>query len=290
MAGREKHHQRAAPETPEAICTVEVGWGIILLFVAANSAVLVLLPFARLSEAGMFLRGANWWENLNLFGVLLGTSLFVALGVARMRPTDLGLRWDKALQAVLVTLASWCVMQAWPYLASGSAEIARTWYDPGRLATVRWALVMFLATALWEELAFRGFLLPQVYLKLRGPHVVRFWAALILSQLVFAAAHIPAHIMIRHLSALPLLHMVLLQGFAGLLLGLLYFRTRNLWVCVGIHGLANAPTPLFGGAMTWELPLVLILLGWPWLTHRRRGRGLAPIVTTNSTPPVPTLT
>ena len=101
-------------------------------------------------------------------------------------------------------------------------------------------------TALWEETAFRGFLLPQLYLKLSGHRWVRLWGALLLSQIVFAAAHIPAHVMIRHLTGLPLLRMLLLQGFAGILLGLLYLRTRNLWIAIGIC--------LVAAALAWLLP------------------------------------
>ena len=136
---------------------------------------------------------------------------------------------------------------------------------------------MFAATAMWEELAFRGFLLPQLYLKLPGQHWARLWGALLLSQIVFACAHIPAHIMLRHLWGSALLQMLALQGFAGVLLGLLYFRTRNLWIAIGIHGLANAPTPLTGGALGWELPLVFLIAAWPWLVRRPYQRGFAAV-------------
>jgi len=157
--------------------------------------------------------------------------------------------------------------------------VARTWTTRGVQGTLIWAAVMFLGAALYEEIAFRGFLFPQLYLKFRGSHRVRFWAALLVSQFLFAISHIPAHIMIRHLSGSTLWTQVILQGVAGVMLLLLYLRTRNLWISAGIHGLANAPTPLFEGAMGWEYFLIALLVAWPWIARRPTQRGLAKVET-----------
>lgn len=267
-----------APTVREPIRTKEVGWLTLLTFVGATAALLVLVPLLREVPLGALLRGPSWWENLNLFVLLLIVTVGgVAFLMGRLRPAHVGLRGRKLIEGIAVTLLAWSAMQAWPFIASGTAEYSLTWSDPGVLATLRWTAVMFLATALWEEVAFRGFLLPQLYLKIAGHRWLRLWGALILSQIIFAAAHAPAHIMLRDLSGGPLLQMLLLQGFAGLLLGLLYLRTRNLWIAVGIHGLANAPTPAFGGALGWEIPLLLILIAWPWIRRRPQARGFATV-------------
>jgi membrane protease YdiL (CAAX protease family) len=253
-----------------------VGWGSLLLFVGATAALLLLVPLARTTEAGSVLRGLAWWENLNLFAILLIVTVGgIAIGLARLKPSDLGLVRGKLLEGIIVVLAAWGAMQLWPLVASGSAEVATAWTDPGIATTLRWAAVMFLATALYEEIAFRGFLLPQIYLKVRGSHRTKLAVALLGSQLVFAAAHIPAHIMIRQLSGGPLLQMLTLQVVAGIMLAILYLRTRNLWIAVGFHGLANAPTPLFGGALGWEIPLLVLLVAWPIIMRRPLQRGLA---------------
>lgn len=259
--------------------SARASWAILLTFVAATTAILLTVPLVRRVGPGSFLAGPAWWENLNLFAILLLVTIGgVVRGLGGLALPDLGFRRDKLLEGIVVTLAVWAAMQLWPFVASGSAELARTWSDPGIGPTLRWAAVMFLFTALWEELAFRGFLLPQLYLRLPGAHWLRLWAALLLSQVIFASAHIPAHVILRHLSGGALLQMLVLQGFAGLLLGLLYLRTRNLWIPVGIHGLANAPTPLVGGALGWEFPLILLIVAWPWIARRPRHRGFARVV------------
>ncbi len=269
----------------EAIVTREAGWPVLLVFVAATAVLLLLIPLLRTVPSFSVLGGPAWWENLSLFAsLLLVTVGGVVFMMGRLRPADVGLRGSRLVEGLVVTLLIWCVMQAWPYIASGNAEYARAWTSSGLFPVLRWTAVMFLATALWEEIAFRGFLLPQLYLKLPGHHRVRFWGSLILSQIVFAVAHIPAHLLVRGLDGGQLLQMFLLQGLAGLLLGLVYLRTRNLWIAVGIHGLANAPTPLFGGALGWEIPLVLILIAWPWIRRRPAARGFARIERSSQAP------
>jgi membrane protease YdiL (CAAX protease family) len=152
---------------------------------------------------------------------------------------------------------------------------AQTWTTNGWQGTLLWTAVMFLGAALYEEIAFRGFLYPQLYLKFRGSHRVRFWTALLVSQLLFAIGHVPAHLMIRHLSGRGLWTTVILQGLIGVVLLLLYLRTRNLWISVGIHGLVNAPTPLLEGTIGPAVFLVVLLTGWPWIVRRSQERGLA---------------
>jgi len=149
---------------------------------------------------------------------------------------------------------------------------------------LRWTAVMFLAVATYEEIAFRGFVFPQLYLKAGGSHWVRFVIALVASQIIFAIAHIPAHITVRHLTGALLFKAVALQVGAGVMLLLLYLRTRNLWIPIGFHGLANAPTPLFAGSMSWEIALLTVLVAWPWLTRRPYQRGLARVERVSENP------
>ncbi len=261
----------------EPIRTRETRWQIVLLFLAVSSAFLVLIPLVRDREPfAAVLGGRIWWENLNLFLILLVFCVGgVVFGLGRLRPREVGLEPRKLLEGIIVTAAAWALMQAWPYVASGTATVHQSWDTVGAWPIVRWALVMFLVTALYEEVAFRGFLYPQLYLKLNGSHRARLVAAAIVSQLLFAASHIPAHIMVRDMSGMPLLRVVALQGLAGMMLLALYLRTRNLWIAIGIHGLANAPTSLYPGALQWEMVLIPLVLVWPWLTRRPYHRGFA---------------
>lgn len=271
----------------EPIRTREVGWPVLLLFAGVSAAVILLFPQAQRVEGfGRFLRGLAWWQNLNLFGSLLIFAVGgVVFGVGRLRPRDLNLGARRLLEAAVVIVPAWAIMQLWPLVATGNAVVDPFWTTIGVARMLRWAAVMFLVVAMYEEIAFRGFLFPQLYLKVRGSHPVRFWTALVASQMLFAIAHIPAHIAFRHLSGVLLLKEVAFQAVAGVMLLLLYLRTRNLWIPVGFHGLANAPTPLFAGSMSSKILLLTVLVAWPWLTRRPHQRGLARVERVSEDPP-----
>ena len=102
-------------------------------------------------------------------------------------------------------------------------------------------------------------------------------AALLVSQCLFAVAHIPAHILVRHMAARQITMTVIAQGFAGVMLAVLYLRTRNLWIAMGMHALVNAPTSLFTAQMPAETFLVLLVIAWPWLVRNPRQRGFGAV-------------
>jgi membrane protease YdiL (CAAX protease family) len=274
------------PIVREPIRTRAVGWPVLLLFLGVSAAVILLFPVAKRAEPfGRILRGLAWWENLILFGTLLVVAVGgVIFGVGRLRARDLSLGGRKLLEGAIVTVAAWAIMQLWPVVATGHPVIDRLWTAPGPLSMLRWTAVMFLAVAVYEEIAFRGFVFPQLYLKAGGSHWVRFVIALVASQIIFAIVHIPVHITVRHLTGALLFRTVALQAVAGVMLVLLYLRTRNLWIPIGFHGLANAPTPLFAGSMSWEIALLTLLVAWPWLTRRPYERGLARVERVSENP------
>jgi membrane protease YdiL (CAAX protease family) len=265
----------------DPIRTREVNWLVIALFLGVSSGLLVLVSVLRhFPPLRQILAGPSWRSNLLVFAVLLIVAVFgVIFGLGRLRPTDVGLRRDKFREGVMVTVAVWSLMQiieiVGDVVTSGPVTIAPSWTRNGIGSTLAWTGVMFLGTALYEEIAYRGFLFPQLYLKIRGTHHARLWIALILSQAVFAASHIPAHVALRNLSGSALWTTVVLQGIIGALLVLLYLRTRNLWISIGIHGLANAPTPLVAGASGFETFLIILVIGWPWIARRPQHRGFA---------------
>jgi membrane protease YdiL (CAAX protease family) len=267
--------------TPDPIRTRVVGWRTIAFFVGVSVGLLtLLLAIRRAGPLGNILAGPAWRVNLFIFSALLLVAIAgVLFGIGRLRPADLGLRRDKLVEGLVVTLGVWLLMQVIAAVSAaattGAIVIAPSWIRNGIGPTLMWTAVMFLGPALYEEIAFRGFLFPQLYLKLRGSHRARLWTALLVSQALFAIGHIPAHIALRNLSGSALWTQVVLQGVVGVLLVLLYLRTRNLWIAVGIHGLANAPTSLIAGAWGWETFLIILVVGWPWLARRPQHRALA---------------
>ena len=266
--------------TRDPIRTREVGWPIIVAFVGATTGLeLLLLIIQRAAVLGSLLAGAAWKGNLFFFATLLLVAVCgILFGLGRLRPPDVGVVRSKLPEGILVTSAVWLLDQtiaAVSAILTTPTTIAHTWTTNGWQGTLLWTAVMFLGAALYEEIAFRGFLFPQLYLKFRGSHRVRLWTAVFVSQFLFAIGHVPAHLMIRHLSGRGLWTTVILQGLIGVVLLLLYLRTRNLWITVGIHGLVNAPTPLLVGTVGSAPFLIALLIGWPWIVRRSQQRGLA---------------
>ena len=129
--------------------------------------------------------------------------------------------------------------------------------------------------AFLEEGLFRGVLLRQFQRR------YRFWAANTLQAGLFGVWH----------AVWPLKALALRSGpeasteqpggavfglaVLGVLLALLYLRTRNLLLVVGVHALINTPTLLVASPVSHEiveLLAVLLLLAWPWLWRARKRR------------------
>jgi uncharacterized protein len=265
------------------IRTREVGWPTIGLFLGLTFTVLILFPLALRSGSMARVILPPWLENLVPFGTLLILGVGgVLVGVGKLRGRDLGLGRRALARAALTVAVVWLAIQGlaaiMALVTTGALSLDDRWIRPGVGPTLLWATVMFLGTALFEEIAFRGFLYPQLVLKLRrrmSSELRVAWLAGLVSQVVFAASHLPGHLIIRELPGGALWTQVVFQGIAGALLLLLYLRTRNLWIVVGLHGLANAPTPLVPGTISWEIPLLVLLVAWPWLARKSEHRGFA---------------
>ncbi|MBC5993205.1 CPBP family intramembrane glutamic endopeptidase [Pontibacter cellulosilyticus] len=98
-----------------------------------------------------------------------------------------------------------------------------------------------------EELLCRAYLIPQGYLLLQKKikyKVVALLAAVILTQLIFALAHLPAELFRFEKS---LASIVSNQGqlfMSGLILSLVYLRTRNVVFVAVFHALMNYKLPI----------------------------------------------
>jgi membrane protease YdiL (CAAX protease family) len=258
---------------------------MLAMYVVGSSAFIVLVVALEQTRPLRTLLGRSVIaENAFFFAaqllVLVGGFLF---GIARLRPSDVGLIARKLPQGIVVTILTWIAIQTsaaiFGYAMGTPPALAPHWTSGRAGPTLLWAVVMLLGAGLFEETVNRAFLYPQLYLRLRGSHRIRIAAALLASQCIFALQHIPAHVFVRHLSAREMTVTVLAQGLVGAMLALLYLRTRNLWISIGFHGLANAPTFLFTESMGWENMLVLLVIAWPWLVRNPRHRGFAAIDT-----------
>ncbi len=209
--------------------------------------------------------------NLGLLAVGVGV---VLMGMGRLAPAEFGLSPRTLPLALSATAAIWLVAQA--ILAISSLAIGGTlapnplWARAGISAILGFLIGQLFGNALFEEIAYRGVLLPQLRLKLgrslslspRGALL----AALVASQLLFALVHIPNRLA-RGADAITLPMALLVPFVLGLLFAVLYLRTGNLWIAVGIHALLNAPTALFAAPIEAWLVIAgistLLVAVWP---------------------------
>jgi membrane protease YdiL (CAAX protease family) len=207
----------------------------------------------------------------------------VIFGVGRLRGADVGWRPRAILPGFLITLGFWAALHVGLAVAltidQGEYRWHSAWTQPGPSVVLGWLLAQLLGNALAEETMFRGFLLPQLYLKTsrhcrRG---VALTLALLGSQLFFALCHLPNRIFEQGRAGPDLFwDQLWLVGY-GLLYAAVYLLTRTLFAAVGVHALANTPTPLVqapGGMIShvWQaLSLLLVIAGL--LARKRRARG-----------------
>ncbi len=182
--------------------------------------------------------------NLAIGAATIG--ILAVFGKQRLRDLGLGGRIGPA---IAFTAAIWIGVNLLEALAAMKAGNLR--FDPAwsarPLGVVGQWLGTTLGTALLEEVLFRGLLMRQIALRLGrigAGRSVSLILAIILSQAAFAAMHLPV---------LPGLDASALTGLfvAGVALALLYCVTGNLLICIGLHGLADAPSLLV--ADRWDL-------------------------------------
>lgn len=239
--------------------------------------------FRPLASATGGLLTGSLLVNLVFLGVLVGA---IVLRYGRLRLYDLGLIFRHVPIGLSCTVGIWGAAQAIHLIAGlvtyGTVSINVDWANPGFMLGM--VLTQIFGNALFEEIAYRGFLFPQLYLRvahLRAQPWRRLGIALIASQGLFALSHIPNRIYLGMTAGEIALDLLLLFGL-GILYTLIYLRTDNLFIVVGIHALGNAPTTLFktapalsgdGASILIYTLVIAVFFGVPLLrAHRERIR------------------
>ena len=94
-------------------------------------------------------------------------------------------------------------------------------------------LVVLVISASYEEILFRGYVFQSL---IEGSN---FWIALGIFSLLFGSAHISNPEVTVFTLAVTV--------FAGIFLGVMYYRSRALWMCIGVHFMWNwTMAPVFG--------------------------------------------
>ncbi len=125
----------------------------------------------------------------------------------------------------LVILVSWVNQQLWQGQGGSNPilQIALEGKDPVALAI--FCFTASIAAPLYEEVMFRGFLLPSL------TRYLPVWGAIVLSGFVFAVAHLNVS------EILPL-------AVLGIVMGFVYTRSRSLLASMLLHSLWNSGTLL----------------------------------------------
>lgn len=207
--------------------------------------------FRPLAAATGGLVSGSLLVNMLLLALLVG---IVILRRGRLRLYDIGVIAHHLPAGILFTLSFWGAAQAIHAVSGllhyGEVRISPVWESLGLNFMIGQILAQLIGNALFEEIAYRGFLFPQIYLKaeeqIRHPWR-RLLTALVLSQAAFALAHIPNRIYRGMTPEMIALDLGLLFVW-GVCYTIMYWRTDNLFVVVGAHTMGNAPTTLFATA------------------------------------------
>jgi uncharacterized protein len=175
----------------------------------------------------------------------------VCLRFGKLRPYDIGWIPAHLRTGIIFTLALWAAAQvvhlSAGWMARSDVALAPAIHMQGFGALLGVLVGQLFGNALFEELAYRGFLFPQLYLRIHGSGErpwLRFVITLLISQALFALVHIPNRLYMGMTLAEIAPDLAMLIGW-GVLFTLVYLRTDNLFIVTGIHALGNAPTTLF---------------------------------------------
>jgi membrane protease YdiL (CAAX protease family) len=212
--------------------------------------------------------------NLAFVVVIVGG---IILWFGDLRPRDIGLVREDVPLGIAITAGTWILVQvtgvAALMLQGESPAFADSLIRVGILPVLGGFVGQVFGNALFEEVVYRAFLLPQLAKKFTrlpksGSPRIAFLSALLASQIVFTLIHVPGRLAGGlEVGTLP---MFLVAPFVlGVLFALVYARTGNLFVTIGLHALVNDPVLLVdaGGVVLVPLLLVVlaILVAWPSL-------------------------
>jgi uncharacterized protein len=193
--------------------------------------------------------------NLIFLAVIVGIILCLLGG---LHWSDLGLRGSDAPVAILLTIGVWIaanvIEAAWQIIVDRAVSWAGDSQKLSITVVIGALLAQLFGNALYEEIVFRGILLRQTYWRLETTRLAtlqKLAIAIVVSQTLFALIHLPI-LLSGGMSAIAAFARLPAIFVGGTGLAVLYARSDNLMLCVGIHALANKPTLLV--ADRFDLP------------------------------------
>jgi hypothetical protein len=214
---------------------------------------------------------------------------------------DFGWIRTKLVPGLTATVVLWIVMQLIEVLTAIATK-GRLQLSP-TLTSAEWTTVVgvligqALGTAPAEETWFRGFLLPQLRIRLgQLSPALALGLAIVASQALFALYHLPNLLLgnsrVVGTSALDVTSQLGIDFAVGVLFAGIYIRTGNLFLLMGIHALLNAgtsvvatpidPVPVLLGLAVLVLTLTFVLprpcrVACGWTNGRTAERHQSPL-------------
>ena len=160
-----------------------------------------------------------------------------------------GKAWLIALPAILVALNNL------PFLSilSGEARVFGAWWQIGLL------FLECMAVAFFEEMTFRSFVMLTVMEKRRAS-VKDIFVSIVISSAIFGLVHL---INMFTSSPIAVILQILYSFLIGAMCSVVLLYTRNIWICILIHGIFNFMgdiVPSYGeGKIIWDhMPTIVI--------------------------------
>jgi uncharacterized protein len=162
----------------------------------------------------------------------------------KFKPSELGLEREELLQAIwviaIVILMLQVISTASGAISYKTLTIGNLWSKVSGSTALGILISQLLVVAVQEEIIFRGFLMPQVYLRIKKvKYIVRMGFALVISQGLFAVWHIPIRIFLG-MSLTSTIISIFSVFMLGIIFALIYIRTGNIFISMGMHGLWNS--------------------------------------------------
>jgi membrane protease YdiL (CAAX protease family) len=197
------------------------------------------------------------------FSVLLAVFAFWLCKKDGISMEELGLRWPKLLESLLLVAVSWAVIIPLSDVVKGQSWLEQAG-DPIQIVQ-QWMFVAFM-----EELFFRGYLTRRFMrvFQTRSPKYATLLAVLV-SCAIFATYHIPNKIA-QGFDPVEMLTSLLMLFALGVVFSYFYLRSGTILLATLVHGSWNAPII---GAQSNELLILLVcalvLEGYLWVRRRR---------------------
>ncbi|OMD36936.1 CPBP family intramembrane glutamic endopeptidase [Paenibacillus odorifer] len=241
-----------------------------LIFIHILFTLTVNLVLFANGTLSVIAKSTNGWINetlaANLFGLVLEVVIFLCI-IAKLSPNDIGLRKNKLLAGLIGTLLFWLAINivdlGMTLLTHSSLTFNNDIFTNSNVVFGGFLGQIF-GNALLEEVLFRGFLLVQIYLLLNKVKKVktntsRIVYAMLISQSIFAAIHIPNRIY-SGLVGINFVYDFIVLVILGIIFSLLYVLTKNLFFVIGVHSLMNVQIMFWDSSFTYTATLICVLL------------------------------